>query len=128
MVCGANVKPACTLGVTGVPLATVSDFVTDAEPLARVTVSVTLYVPVAAYLWPGIVAVEVPPSPKLHAHAVTQQLDSSLKTIVSLVVGFAGVQLKLAPRGLVTVTLFDVVLVVLALLTLSVTVNVPAVV
>jgi hypothetical protein len=31
-----------------------------------VTVSVTLYVPAAAYVWLGLVAVDVPPSPNVH--------------------------------------------------------------
>jgi hypothetical protein len=41
-------------------------FVFDAPLTLSVTVSLTLYVPAAAYVWLGLVAVDVAPSPKFH--------------------------------------------------------------
>src|SRR6516164_9500692 len=58
-------------GGGGVVVDTVTDAVCDAElALLSVTVSVTEYVPAAAYVCDGFCAVEVPLSPKFHERDV----------------------------------------------------------
>ena len=55
-------------------------------PSSSVTVSVTVYVPAAAYVWLGFVAVDVPPSPKVQerdAIVPSLSLDASVKLAVS---------------------------------------------
>ena len=55
------------------------------EPPLSVTVSVTVYVPAAAYVWLGFVAVDVPPSPNVHERDVivpSLSVDVSVKFAV----------------------------------------------
>ena len=48
---------------------TVTDLVTlRVAPWLSVTVSLTLYVPAAPYVWLGLAAVDVAPSPNVHAY------------------------------------------------------------
>jgi len=65
--------------------ATEDVFVLDAPLTLSTTVSLTLYVPAAAYVWLGFVAVDVPPSPKLQeCEAIVPPLsvDVSVKLAV----------------------------------------------
>jgi len=47
-----------------------------------VTVSVTVYVPAALYVWLGLFALEFPPSPKFHSHVAPGAFDVFLNLIV----------------------------------------------
>src|SRR6185312_1873073 len=61
-----------------------ADFEFCAPPLS-VTVNVTVYVPEAAYVWLGLVAVDVPPSPNVHERdeiVPSESVDVSVKFAV----------------------------------------------
>ncbi len=65
--------------ISGATLTTVSSTVVVSEfPVASVTVSVTVYVPLSTYLWSGNWSVLVPPSPKSHCHDTMSPFGSLL--------------------------------------------------
>ena len=54
------------------------DWVSVLLPSEFVAVSVTVKVPEVAYVWTGFCSVEVPPSPKSHAHEVGDSVVESI--------------------------------------------------
>jgi hypothetical protein len=61
-----------------------------------VAVRLTVYVPAALYVWLGLFAVEVPPSPKLHDQDVGAFVEVSVNCTVRGAVPLVGVAEKAA--------------------------------
>jgi hypothetical protein len=72
--------------------------VSVSPPHEFVAVSATVYVPAAVYVWLGLVAVEVPPSPNVHEYDVAP-LELLVKETVSGTSPEVGLPLKLAVGG-----------------------------
>jgi hypothetical protein len=112
-----------------VETATEEVFVLDAPLTLSTTVSLTLYVPAAAYVWLGLVAVDVPPSPKFHeCEPIVPPL--SVEVSVKVTVRPLVVYVKFAvgvppPPETVTVDVFELVLPLALSVTVSVTLYEP---
>ena len=121
---GPNVKDA--LRVAGGWTATTWLVVT--EPLAFVTVNVTLYEPADAKEWLGFCNALVEPSLKFHDQAVGLPVDVSVNCTDCPAAGETGLYVNDAASAATTVTVRVVVFDPDPFVTVNVTVRVPAVV